>query len=103
MALLPEFEKYDIRSPYEWRQIMKFHNLSTYSEDELQGSYDEMLDDCNPEIKIGTLTYCPSQVLKDCDPIAYQIGLGEFIDMDFVEHPYLPGQYIRQEEFEDAA
>ena len=103
MALLPEFEKYDIQYPGDWRRIMQLHELSTSTLDELRPSYDDMLDECNPEIKIGTLTYCPSQVLKDCDPIAYRIGFDEYLDMDFTEHPYLPGQYIRTDEFEDAA
>lgn len=40
--------------------------------------YDEMLDETNQEIKIGSLTYSPSQVLKAVDPIAYDIGLSEY-------------------------
>jgi hypothetical protein len=32
-----------------------------------------MIDDCNDVIKIGNLTFYPSQVLKDCDPIAYKM------------------------------
>jgi len=103
MALDAEFEKYDIQYPGTWREIMKLHDLTTYTEDELRTCYDQMLDECNQKIRIGNLTYCPSQVLKDCDPIAYRIGLGEYIDVDFTEHPYLEGQYIRTEEFEDAA
>jgi hypothetical protein len=45
-----------------------------------QTAYDEMLDECNAEIVIGTLTYSPSHVLRLVDPIAYQIGLSEFVD-----------------------
>ena len=47
---------------------------------ELEEAFDEMLDECNETIKIGTLTYLPSQVLKNTDPIAYRIGKYEFAD-----------------------
>ena len=35
--------------------------------------FDEMLDECYPVVKIGELTFYPSQILKECDPIAYRI------------------------------
>jgi hypothetical protein len=47
---------------------------------EIEERFDEMLDETNELIKIGTLTYLPSQVLKNVDPIAYRIGLSEFED-----------------------
>lgn len=43
-------------------------------------SYDEILDDLNPEVKIGTLTYSPSQVLKNVDEIAYNCGYNDYIN-----------------------
>lgn len=48
---------------------------------ELEERFDEMLDESNEIIKIGTLTYLPSQVLKNTDPIAYRIGKYDFADM----------------------
>jgi hypothetical protein len=47
----------------------------------------EILDETNEEIKIGNLTYLPSQVLKKVDPIAYrqtvlEIANAENIDID---------------------
>ena len=48
------------------------------SEQELKESFDEMLDETNPEIVIGSLRYSPSQVLEAVDPIAYRIGLSEW-------------------------
>ena len=50
------------------------------NEELLAPLYDEMLDETNQEIKIGSLTYSPSQVLKAVDPIAYDIGFSEYID-----------------------
>ena len=43
--------------------------------------FDEMLDECYPVVKIGELTFYPSQILKECDPIAYRIGVSEYEDM----------------------
>jgi hypothetical protein len=42
--------------------------------------FDEMLDETTPEIKIGSLTFYPSQVLANCDPIAYNISVSEYAD-----------------------
>ena len=47
---------------------------------ELEERFDEMLDESNELIKIGTLTYLPSQVLKNTDPIAYRIAKYDFAD-----------------------
>jgi len=52
---------------------------------ELEERFDEMLDETNDLIKIGSLTYLPSQVLKNVDPIAYRIGKYDFADMGFAD------------------
>ena len=44
--------------------------------------YDEMLDDCCEEVKIGSLTYSPSHVLKNVDPIAYRCGFIDWLDSE---------------------
>ncbi len=49
------------------------HNIET-------DSYDEMLDDCYEEIKIGNLSYFVSQVLRSVDPIAYKCGFNDYVD-----------------------
>ena len=40
--------------------------------------YDEELDDCNDEVKIGCCTFYPSEILRKCDPIAYRCGFDDF-------------------------
>ena len=47
---------------------------------ELQGMFDEMLDESYPVVKIGALEFYPSQILKECDPIAYNQALLDFED-----------------------
>lgn len=51
-----------------------------YTDEELEEMFDEMLDETGEEVKIGYSTFYPSQILANCDPIAYRIGLDEFID-----------------------
>jgi hypothetical protein len=53
-----------------------------YTESEIEEQFDEMLDECYPVVKIGELTFYPSQILKNCDPIAYNIGVSEYMDME---------------------
>lgn len=40
--------------------------------------YDEMLNESNPIVKIGLLQYNPSHVLKQTDPIAYEVGFSDW-------------------------
>lgn len=48
----------------------------------IEDMFDEMLDETYPVVKIGELTFYPSQILKQCDPIAYRIGVSEYEDED---------------------
>jgi hypothetical protein len=52
-----------------------------YTEIEIEEQFDEFLDEAYPVVKIGELTFYPSQILKNCDPIAYRIGVSEYEDM----------------------
>lgn len=38
--------------------------------------YDNMLDECYSEF----MGFYPSTILKQCDPIAYEIGYSEYVD-----------------------
>ncbi len=40
--------------------------------------YDEMLDNCYPEVKVGGLMYSQSVALYRLDPIAYQVGMNDY-------------------------
>lgn len=39
----------------------------------------DLLDE-QGEVSIGNLTFYPSQILKQCDPLAYRITVNEYID-----------------------
>lgn len=43
-------------------------------------NFDEWLDDVYPTYQIAGITLYPSQILKNCDPIAYRIALSEIED-----------------------
>ena len=42
----------------------------------------QMLDECYPALQIGYLTFSPSRVLEELDPIAFACGVadGEYED-----------------------
>ena len=52
--------------------------------DDFADQFDELLDESG-EIEIGCLTYSPSHVLKNVDPVAYRCGLNDFVDSLDVE------------------
>ena len=53
--------------------------LMELTEGQLIEMYEEALNE-GEEIRIGTLTYLPAEVLKAVDPIAYRTGLSDYAD-----------------------
>ena len=47
---------------------------------ELKESFDQLLDEIYPDVKIGYSTFTASEILFCCDPIAYRIALSEYED-----------------------
>ena len=47
---------------------------------EIKESFDQLLDERYPDVKIGPATFTASEILFCCDPIAYRIGLSEHED-----------------------
>jgi hypothetical protein len=45
-------------------------------------NYDDFLNDCNPMIKIGSLEYTPSEVLKNVDEVAYDCGYNDYCSQE---------------------
>lgn len=42
--------------------------------------FNDMLDECYPEIEFGAVSYLPSDVLESTDPIAHRVGVNDYID-----------------------
>jgi len=52
---------------------------SDFSSDQIE-SYDELLNACHGSVQVAGLTFDPSDVIFNCDPIAYRCGLSDYID-----------------------
>lgn len=63
----------------------KQQNQIEIDPDDFADQFDDMLDDSIPEIEIGSLTYSPSHVLKNVDPVAYRCSLNDYADFLDVE------------------
>lgn len=53
--------------------------MKTITETEAYEMWDDFLDEMET-VKIGTLQYSPSRVLREVDEIAYWCGMLEYID-----------------------
>jgi hypothetical protein len=57
--------------------------LETY--EECEEAYAELLDELYPEVTIGSLTFAPSTIVRECDPIAFRVGVSDYyeeVDLD---------------------
>lgn len=63
-------------------------------EERLEEFYADMLDQSYPSFRLGKLEYAASATLKQVDEVAYRIGLNEFIEQNWEEHPFKRGIYI---------
>jgi hypothetical protein len=48
--------------------------------------FDEMLNETYPEYSMGWVSFTPAQILFNCDPVAYRIGLADFEDWEDEEN-----------------
>ncbi len=54
----------------------------TYTDRELHEMYDDFLDDCYGDVKIGGYEYSTSKAMKEVDPIAYRCGFNDWLDSE---------------------
>ena len=54
-----------------------------------EAEFDDWLDDVYPTYEIAGITLYPSQMLRNCDPIAYRIALSECEDRNEEWDEYL--------------
>ena len=54
----------------------------------IEYNYDDILDESYPEISIGVCTFTASEILKNCDPVAYRCGMQDFLDVDLSDAEY---------------
>lgn len=60
------------------------------AEDEIDNNdkYDEWLDEVLEPWTTGTLTFYPSQILRNCDPVAYRVGYSEYMNFEIEDLRY---------------
>jgi len=61
-------------------EILELEEIEMLTEYEARGMYDEMLDECYEPYNMGGMEYMPSDILKECDPIAYRVGFSDYAD-----------------------
>lgn len=63
--------------------------------------YDSMLDDTYQHESFFQNTHIlPSKALKECDPIAYQTGLNDYVDCD-ESLTYIDGEYYSRHDVQE--
>ena len=67
--------------------------LNVISQYEARQFYDELLDECYPEVVLGYSTFSPSDVLRTMDPTAYEIGFTEYCDNQADDESFLVEGY----------
>lgn len=51
-------------------------------ESDLHERYNDMLDECNPVVCVGSQEFNPSHVLKECDPTGWRCGFADWLDAE---------------------
>jgi len=51
------------------------------TEQEAYEIYDDMLNECTPNIQIGYIEFEASKLLAEHDPIAYRTGFNDYLDI----------------------
>lgn len=65
-----------------------YNELEDAVRNEVENYYDEMLDECYETVKIGNIEFTPSEILFNCDPIAYKCGLNDYVDSQLSDAIY---------------
>ena len=78
-----------------WKNIIKEDNKEEmfreeYSDEDIEEMYNEALDEMG-EVKLGNLTFLPSRIIKELDPVAYRTGLNDYEDMLMEDFEYEEG------------
>ncbi len=60
-------------------------NFDNIDYDDIEESYCNLLNDSHDIFKIGYLSFYPSEILINCDPIAFNEGLNDYISADYDE------------------
>jgi len=69
-------------------------DMETIQEHEAMERFDDMLDEVYEPYNMGGMEYMPSQILKECDPIAYRVSLADYIDAETIDGNFTVEGYV---------
>lgn len=61
--------------------MFEYDTLEMLTESEAKANYDALLDESYPVVTLGFSEFYASDILKNCDPIAYRCGFADYVDM----------------------
>ena len=75
-----------------WKKIIKADKKEKmfrerFSDEDIEEMYNEALDEMG-DVKLGSLTFSPSRIIKELDPTAYSVGLNDYEDMLLEDFEY---------------
>ena len=77
-------------------------SIQIISEREATELFEDVLDDTNPMVKVGYLSFMPSMVLRELDPVAYRedfiLFCDSLVDSDIYVEDYTDDQVTELEE-----
>lgn len=73
---------------YEVEENEFWVELNNSIENEVDWNLDDIIDEENETIEIGCCTFYPSEILKNCDPIAYRCYADDIKYMYFEDDKY---------------
>jgi hypothetical protein len=70
---------------------------------DLEELYREMLDDCEPVVKVAGLSFTPSRIIEELDPTAFRCGVSDYADSLIGEtlSDEIDGEYYNLDEVND--
>lgn len=62
--------------------------LYEHCEEIANENYDEWLDEIYGDVEIAGFTYCTSEALREVDPIAYKVGISDYVSSMYDDYMY---------------
>jgi hypothetical protein len=76
------------------------HVQSECSVVDMEQRFRDSLDECNPEVSVGSLSWAPSRVLETMDPVAFRCGVSDSSDHENVVE--IEGEYYDSDKVDEA-
>lgn len=89
---MEELKKYFIDGEEVSREEFE-ERLEEEVKEYVENNYDDLLDECYEPFEIGCCSFYASEILKRCDPIAYNCGLDDEIDEQISEATWQLEEY----------